>query len=364
MRIGIDARELGPRPTGTGRYLAALLSRWSADRELQLTLFTNAPAADLAPWHARGASVVSLPARRGTWFEQVRLPRALRTAGLDVFFSPAFSCPVFAKLPRVTAVHDLSFFAVPDDFTWREGLRRRTLVGASIRASTLVLTLSQFMKEEIARRFPEAAAKTRVIAPAAEAVAKQREPPPQAGPPVLLSVGSLFNRRRMPELLAACALLRRQGRDFRLHVVGDNRTHPRWDGEAQARALGIEDAVRFDGFIDDGGRESLLATATAAIYLSRYEGFGLPALEALAAGLPLVISQDRPLTDLFGSAALVADASQPQRLAETLARVLDDAELRASLARRGPELARSFSWDTCAAQTLAALRDAAGPGQP
>jgi glycosyltransferase involved in cell wall biosynthesis len=122
--------------------------------------------------------------------------------------------------------------------------------------------------------------------------------------------------------------------------------------------------VRFDGFIDDRSRESLLATATAAVYLSRYEGFGLPALEALAAGIPLVISQDRPLTDLFASAALVADASQPARLAEALAKMLDDAELRVSLARRGPELARTFSWDKCAAQTLAALRDASAQGQP
>lgn len=362
MRIGIDARELSGRPTGTGRYLASLLHRWLGEPDLHLTLFTNRPEGRLSAWRPN-AAVVSLPASHGTWFEQVRLPRALGRHCLDVFFAPAFSCPVLTRVPRVTAVHDLSFFSVPDDFEWNEGLRRRVLVGASIRSSVVILTLSDFMRGEIASHFPDAAGRTRVIPLAAEPSVTRAPSFAPPTPPVLVSIGSLFNRRRMPELLEACSLLKRRGTAFVLHVMGDNRTHPRWDGPREARALGLGDSVVFGGYEDEATREALLSSATAALYLSRYEGFGLPALEALAAGIPLIVSDDRPLNELFGAAALVVDASNPTVLAQGIGRVLGDDAYRAELTRRGPQLARRFSWDTCAANTLQALRDAAN-GRP
>lgn len=359
LRIGIDARELGERPTGTGRYLASLLEEWIGRDDLRLHLFTHREDRTLGVWRERVA-VTTLGTSRGTWFEQVLLPRALRRTPLDVFFAPAFSCPVLTSVPRVTAVHDLSFFAFPDDFAWLEGLRRRLLVGASIRASTMVLTLSAFMRGEIAARFPYAAAKVRVVPLAAHPVT------PPAGvvtnddqPPVLVSVGSLFNRRRMPELLAACAILRKRGVPFHLRVLGDNRTHPRWDGQTQAAALGLGDLVTFGGYAAEAERSALLGSATVALYLSRYEGFGLPALEALVSGIPLIVSDDRPLNELFGSAAAVVDAASPLHLAEGIAAVLGDQKRREDMRRRGLALASMFSWPACAEATLQALREAA-----
>ncbi len=360
LRIGIDARELSGRPTGTGRYLASLLRRWVVREDVHIRLFTNQVATALVSWRGSRVAIESLPSSHGTWFEQVLLPRALRHRDLDVFFAPAFSCPAVASVPRVTAVHDLSFFSIPDDFAWLEGLRRRILVGASIRASAIVLTLSDFMKREIVARFPDAAAKVRVIPLAADPPA-MNEPPSHdpLTPPLLVSVGSLFNRRRMPELLEACALLKRRGLDFRLHVVGDNRTHPPWDGPAHARSLGLEGTVVFHGYCEEEKRRALLRSATVALYLSRYEGFGLPALEAIATGVPLIVSDDPPLNEIFDGAATIVDAANPAHLARGIAHVLGDPGLRALLRSRGPAWAARFSWDASAEQTLLALREAA-----
>lgn len=359
LRIGIDARELGGRPTGTGRYLASLLEQWIGREDLRLHLFTHREGGTLGVWQERVA-VTTLRTSHGTWFEQALLPRALGRTPLDVFFAPAFSCPLLTAVPRVTAVHDLSFFALPDDFAWLEGLRRRLLVGASIRASTIVLTLSDFMRGEIAARFPDAAEKLRVVPLAADPVIPPAGPACNGGkPPLLVSVGSLFNRRWMPELLEACAILRKRGVPFQLRVLGDNRTHPRWDGEAQAAALGLGDVVTFGGYAAEAERRAVLGSATVALYLSRYEGFGLPALEALASGIPLIVSDDRPLNELFGSAAAVVDATSPAHLADGIAAVLADPKRREEMRRRGRALASSFSWPACAEATLRALREAA-----
>jgi glycosyltransferase involved in cell wall biosynthesis len=171
-------------------------------------------------------------------------------------------------------------------------------------------------------------------------------------------VGSLFNRRRLPTLLRAVARLHPRWPALRLEVVGDNRTEPRRDFGTLARDLGVADCVRLAGFAPESALADLYAAADVGVFLSEYEGFGLPALEAMARGLPVVVG-DRPAqSEVFAGAALLVDPLDDAALAARLDRLLASPGERARLARAGRDLAGRHSWKGCAARTLAVLREA------
>jgi len=366
LAIGIDGRELAGRPTGTGRYLRNLLRHWREGHDRLFVYFNGPPAADpiLAHPALRLRPVGDGRARGFAWQERT-LPAAARADRLDVFFSPAYSCPLSLDVPRVTAVHDLSFFAHPQDFGFADALRRRLLVAASLRASRRLLVCSDFTRRELVRLFPD-------VAPRAVHVPLGPDddlpPPPDRGAarqrlrlsgPLVLTVGAVLNRRCLPELLRATALLRRSQPDVVLDVVGENRTQPRLDLRALVQQAGLAGRARLSGFVDEAGLAERYAAADAAVFLSEYEGFGLPALEAAARGVPLVVSRAPSLGEIFGAAALVVDPHDEREVAAALDSLLRDAPLRDRLREAGRALAARYSWAETAARTRAALAEAA-----
>lgn len=362
----MDARELQGRPTGTGRYLRNLLREWVARGEDTLVAYFDGPPPADPLLHAPSLRTRALgPAAHGLLWQELLLPRVAAGDGLDAFFSPAYSCPLRLRVPRVTAVHDLSFFALPAEFRPLEGLRRRVLTGASIAASARVLACSEFTRREITRRFPDAAARVLHVPLGPD---DDLPPPPSrseararlgAEGPLLVAVGSLFNRRRVPELLQAVALLTASFPALALRVVGENRTHPRRGFASLAARLGVARHVRFEGFVSEAALADLYAGADLAVCLSEYEGFGLPALEAMSRGVP-VLAADRPsLNEVFGEAARLVDPDDPAAVAAEIGRLLRDAALREDLVARGRLLARRHSWCATAERTRGALQEAA-----
>jgi len=356
--VGIDARELQGRPTGTGRYLRNLLRRWCAERRGRLVLFFHGPPPeDPVLRHERIVcrSVGDAGSRGSVWQERA-LPEAAMAAGLDLLFAPAYSCPQRLSLPRITTVHDLSFRSLPEDFRPLEALRRRVLVGASIRVSSGIVAVSEFTRREIGAWFPDAVPRTRVIHHGADddlPPAPDREASRAAlgvRGPLLVSVGAIFNRRRLPTLLGAVALLRRTHPDVELRVVGDNRTHPPLNLERAIAERGLDRSVRLEGFVSEGRLAAHYAAADVAVCLSEYEGFGLPVLEAMARGLPVLASRRPAHSELFGGAALLADPENEAEIAETLERLLDDPALREQCVSRGRLRATRFSWREAAAR--------------
>jgi len=303
---------------------------------------------------------------RGLWWQERRLPEAARQDGLDVFFAPAYSCPLSLAVPRVTTVHDMSFFAIPHDFAVSDGIRRRVLVAASVRASRRILAVSDFTRREIAARFPNAAERVVVtphgadddlLAPPAREDARRRLG--LAGP-MLLTVGTILNRRCLPVLFNAAARLGRFWPRLTLDVVGENRTHPPLDLPSLARRTGLHERARLSGFVSEAALADRYAAADVAVFLSEYEGFGLPALEALSRGVPVVTSTSPALGEIFGEAALLVDPRDAVAVADAVDRVLRDPALRADLVARGRGLAARHSWERCASLTRAALESAAG----
>jgi glycosyltransferase involved in cell wall biosynthesis len=369
MNVGIDARELQGARTGVGRYLHNLVRVWTHTGGDRLLLYFNGTApADPALDHP---AVLKRPlgpgGTRGIWWQERLVPAAARADDVDVFFSPAYVCPLRLPTPRVTTVHDLSFFALPRDFTLRDGFRRRLLVAASVRASRTVLAVSEFTRREILARFPEAEAKTVSIPlgadddlPPAPAREEARVRLGVTGP-LLLAVGAIFNRRCLPDLLRAAARLRHRWPDLAVEVVGEDRTHPPLDIVGLVRGLGLEQHVRLSGFVSEAALAARYAAADVAVVLSEYEGFGLPVLEAMARGVPVVTSTAPALGELFQDAAILVDPHDVPDIAAAVGRVLGEPGLREQLRERGRALASRYSWAETARRTRDALFAAARP---
>lgn len=370
MRVGIDARELAGRSTGVGRYVRSLLRHWTTWGQDEFFLYFNGAAPEDALLRRASVRVRACDhAARGLVWQERDLPRLAARDELDVFFSPAYACPLRLDLPRVTAVHDLSFYRLPQDFAFLEGWRRRSTVGPSLSVSSRVVTISEFTRREILALRPDLAGRVAVIAPGADddlAPAPSRDAARarlDARGTYLLTVGSIFNRRRLPELLRAVALLRPRRPDVVLDVVGDNRTRPLLDLRALARDAGIEAHVRLSGFVGEGALAERYAAADAALFLSDYEGFGLPAMEAAARGVPLVVSDRPALGEVFAVAALVVAAQDVHGVAAAVERLLGSAELRADLQQRGRRLAAAHTWVEAARRTRDVLAQAAAGGR-
>jgi glycosyltransferase involved in cell wall biosynthesis len=285
MKIAIDARELHGKPTGVGRFLAEILAAWKTMPEAQEHEVILCAPGDGA----------------GTVWEQVRLPRLVRETGADVLLAPGYSGPLFCPVPMVVAIHDVSFAAHPEWFSWREGARRRTTTRLAARAAARVVTISQFSKREIVAHLGIASEQVIVAYPG---VADLKGPPRMAnGSSTILFVGSIFNRRHVPELIEGFARLARARPDARLEIVGENRTSPHVELTDSIRATGLADRIQLRSYVTDDELRVLYAGGSAFVFLSEYEGFGLTPLEALSAGLPILLLDTAVAREICGDCA-------------------------------------------------------------
>lgn len=356
MRIAIDARELVGKPTGVGRYLSELLAAWAALPSAAGHEFVLCAPAGVPVGGAEGLSISTLTAPgRGTVWEQFVLPRLVGQACADVLFAPAYTGPLRAPVPMVVAIHDVSFSAHPEWFGWREGFRRRMLTRLSARRAARILTVSNFSKREIVRHLGVDPDRVEVIHHGTTLLRGANASGDREGPPVVLFVGSLFNRRHVPELIAGFARLAARVPEARLEIVGDNRTRPFIDIDALAAQSGVADRIRTRAYVTDEELASLYRSARAFAFLSEYEGFGMTPLEALAAGVPVVVLDSEVSREIYGQAAIYVDRPDPDRIAAALERAIgDDTERRRVLAGAAA-LVERYCWRDCAERTLQVL---------
>jgi glycosyltransferase involved in cell wall biosynthesis len=351
MRIAIDARELAGKPTGVGRYLSQILSAWTrlpaaAAHEFILCSPEEQSNAGWAPLTVSRLSAGG----EGTFWEQLVLPGLIRKARANVFFAPAYTAPLACSIPLVLTIHDVSFVAHPEWFSWREGLRRRMLTRASARRAARVLTQSDFTKREAVRHLGLDQSRVDVIYLGTTTLRTQAE-----REPVVLYVGSLFNRRHIPELIDGFAQVAARHPAARLEIVGDNRTTPPVDVDAIVARSGAADRIRARQYVSDAELSSLYARASAFAFLSEYEGFGLTPLEAMSAGIPVVVLDTEVAREIYGPAAQYVAHPEPALIAAALERVLSDRTERHRLIEAGKAQVERYSWDECARRTLQVL---------
>ena len=363
LRVAVDGRELraGVR-TGIRRYTLEVL-RAAAARGLECIAYVD-----------RRAGLEALPAgvRRSTlggftqWWDQVALPSALRRDRVDVFLSPYYKRPLSAPCPAVVTIHDLFFIGYPG--------RRRPLYDAVMTrlarlyaaGASAIIADSEHSRRAIVDRLGIAAGRTVVIPvglgpefqpTAPTAVQRERY---GLGPRYALYVGNFLPHKNLPRLLGAWAALPEALRSsHRLVLAGGDRTG-RPALAAAADSLGLRERVVFPGLIDDADLPALYGGADAVVQPSLEEGFGLPALEAMSCGAPVVASDAGAHREILGSAGLLLSPDDPQAWRETTQRLFRDEPLRRQLIETGRERSARYTWDDCAQQTLEVYRRGLG----
>jgi len=364
LRIGINALYMIPGGVGgTEIYLRGLLAALAeidpvnryfvfTNRETDAALVPRAPNFTIVPQRVRA---VSRPAR--ILWEQAIVPLHTIRLQLDVLLNPGFTAPLLCACPQVTVFHDLQHKRHPEYFRWFDLPFWNFFLYWAARISSLVLADSEATAADlrIYYRLPEA--RMRVVPlgvdPAFAEIAQRRCPQR-----FLLSVATLHPHKNLDGLLRAFAAFRQSHPDFRMVVCG---MHGFFTGPLQElrEQLGLRDVVDFPGWIPRQDVHDLYARAWAFVYPTLFEGFGLPVLEALAAGVPTACSAIEPVAGLAADAALQFDPHDSEAMAAAMSRISTDDELRERLMSAGPHRAAQFSWRATAEKTLEALRSVA-----
>jgi len=362
MRVAVDVRELCGRPTGVGRYLRGLLEAWSDNavaQRHQWALYAHARPTLPDRWDEHFRLVEG---GGGTVWEQVSLPAALRTHRPDVLFAPGYTAPLTVAAPVVLTVHDVSFFAHPEWFSFREGTRRRLLTAWSARRARRVITDSVFSQSEIARHIGLDRSRVTVVPLGIDQPNNTfRLPDLDAREPWVLFVGSIFERRRVDRLIEAFDEVAARVPTARLEIVGENRTrHPRLDLDAIRHRRTHADRIHIRSYVDDATLAALYKRASVLAFLSEYEGFGFTPLEALAAGVAPVLLDTPIARETCGAAArYVAPEAPTTAIAAAIIALLIDESARAQIMQRASAVLSRYDWEITAADTMRVIEEAA-----
>lgn len=366
--IAVDLRALVRAPTGIGVYTRALLRELAARGTARYVGMAHRPIA--APGELPAIALEHQAAPLGVLWQQLRLPPRLRRGDVDLLWSPITILPLVLPVPAVVTVHDLTTVLLPESHRLKVKWSVFPFLQRTLEAARRIVTDSRATADDVGRHFPGVRAKLRVVplgvdpefAPAPpDAVAAIRT---ALGCPdgYVLYAGTIEPRKNLALLLDAWEALGPTRRLPLLLAGGYG-----WHSDAlvrRARALAPA-GVRLLGRVDQAHLVELFQGASAFVYPSLYEGFGLPPLEALACGVPTVVSNASSLPEVVGDAALVVDPADPHALAGALRRLLGDPGLRGELAARGPERAARFRWSDAAAAMDEVFAEAlAGPVPP
>lgn len=361
-RIGIEAHGLAGERTGVGNYLARLveaMGRVAPDEDIALYLHT--PAREPLPF----PSVRVPPSPLWT---TARLAMHLAAhGGPRVMLYPAHSLPLWTGRSRsVVTIHDLAFELFPRHFTRADRLRLRAITRHAVLRADLLLADSDATRDDLVRVMGVPESRVRRVHLGVDA--RFAPPPPGVvaevrsryglSRPFILMVGTLQARKNHATLIRALPLLHARGVDVDLVAAGGKG----WlfdETMRLVRDLGMEAHVRFLGYVPDEDLPGLYGAAEAAALVSLYEGFGLPVLEAMACGAPVLVSNVSSLPEVGGDAVLMVEPLDVEAVADALARLVLDSSLRAELRARAPRHLRRFSWDRTARETLDVLNEVA-----
>jgi len=390
MRIGINALFLEHPETGSGQYTRNLLQALAkADPTNKYLLISPGPAPSVSEFQLPISNLQSpisnlqLPTSNlrenlaKLWFEQVAFPLACRRLNLDLAHVPYFAPPLFPAVLTVVTIHDLIPLILPA-YRGSPLVRLYTrLVAAAARRAEAIITVSQASKRDIVRYLHIPPERVHITYEAAGeafhpvkdeaqlAAIRQKYALPEH---YFLYLGGFDQRKNLSTLLRAFALLvNRQraagGEQARLVIVGQvpARESPLFpDPRRLVRELGVEERVIFTGWVPEGDKLALYTGATAFVFPSLYEGFGLPAVEALACGTPVIASNRSSLPEVVGEGGILVEPTDAEALAEAMEVLLVDDVLRAELQQRALTQAAKFSWKQTAQETLAVYRKAVG----
>lgn len=317
------------------------------------------------------ATKESGPKRRGTLRANVRnvqwllfgAGKALTRAQPALFHAAAFFGPWGVSCPIIVNVFDITYLIYPRDFDWKWHTYALTAIPHTIKNAAAILTLSEHARGEIARAYQIPPERIHVVPPGVSA-----EFHPTADRAALAAVRAKYNlaseyliyvggrnpRKNLPALVQAFGLARREYPELQFVIAGPHGHHKSVDDAIAKSALAP--FIRELDYVPQADLPLLYAGARVCIFASKLEGFGMPPVEAMACGTPVVAAPNPPMPDVLGDAAWFTQDDSPQGLAEGIQRVLRDADLARALSARGTERARLYSWDASARKTIEIYR--------
>ncbi|MCX6030229.1 MAG: glycosyltransferase family 1 protein [Chloroflexi bacterium] len=376
MNICLDLSAAVHQRAGIGRYT----------RELTVALTALAPEHTYTAFFNRAAearpdpAVAALPRLPVPWGDKpwrlrvmlahlLRRPQDALLPGVDLFHGADHLLPYLERIPGVFTLYDLTYLTAQQAHTTLNRLYLTLMAPRFLRAARAVIVISESTRRDALSRYPGDAGKFRVIyggvsrqfcpaAPHAAAAVRQRYGLPER---FILAVGTIEPRKNYEALLAAYRALRDRGQTVGLVIAGKKG----WRSEAffrQLHDLGLEDRVRLLGYVADADLPALYTAAEVFAFPSLYEGFGLPALEAMACGTPVVASNTSSLPEVVGDAGLLVSPRDVAGLTTAIEAALTDAALRADLCARGLTQAGRFTWEATARATLQVYQVVLGSG--
>jgi glycosyltransferase involved in cell wall biosynthesis len=357
VRIGIDARKL--HDFGIGTYIRNLLRELARiDHQTEYVLFCRPEDTELAGM--LGANFRCVPARSGHYSiaEQLAVPMAARRERLDLFHAPHYVLPALIPTRSVVTIHDCIHLMFPDYLRHRLGYAyAHASLWTAAHKSDRIFTVSEQSKRDILKFFrvpPEKIVVTpnaiddRFNTPPSEEHIVQTRERYQLSHTYLLYVGNIKPHKNLERLVEAFHLVREQGRpELELVIIGDEISKM----QSLRRAVHkyqLHRYIRFLGFVPDKTLDVLYRLASVFVFPSLYEGFGLPPLEAMASGTPVVTSNVSSLPEVVGDAAVLVDPYSADAIAAGILDVLRSTHLRDDLRRRGFERVKAFSWQRSA----------------
>jgi glycosyltransferase involved in cell wall biosynthesis len=365
MHVGLNAQLLALdstyRGAGINTYIHQLLRALERlDSPHRFTAFTaerRFRAGRMAVYYSAGAT--RRPWGRVAW-EQTALPVVARRRGVDLLHAMAFVAPLLGTIPTVVTVYDLSFLRFPEAFRPFNRWYLSRFTPLAVRRARRVITISESTRRDVIERLGVPPERVDVVYCGCDPAFRPLPAPEVArfrranGLPdrFMLYVGTLEPRKNILGLLAAYARWRDGGADVMPLVLAGARGWYYDEVFRRVEALGLVDAVRFVGYVAGEDLPLLYNAAEALVYPSRFEGFGLPVLEAMACGLPVICSNAASLPEVAGEAGWLVDPGDEIGLAEAMQRVAGDGTLRREMSARGLARANAFSWESAARQTV------------
>ncbi|MEN9530725.1 MAG: hypothetical protein RI932_2598 [Pseudomonadota bacterium] len=346
--IGLNGRFLVAQRTGVQRS-AYQLFRTVIDMGTQFNfvLFTGDSEIFAPEWQRPNVQLVTSPLSQRTvlrnhYWEQVELPRLAKKYNVDLLHSPANLAPIAFRGKSIVNIHDLCFLVQPAWFSFSFRSIYRWLVPQVARNSSLVVTNSNYSKNDILSLLKLNIEKIRLTYWSVDPIFRQFRRPYDSRDDRIIFVGSLEPRKNLRGLLKGFSIFKQRnpGCKTRLTVVGCE--NPLF-ADAGINTTDVSNDVEFLGYISDRELAELFASSRALVYPSFYEGFGFPPLEAMAAGTPVVTSQTSSLPEVVGDAALLVDPFSPQDIAEKIETALRP-EVALKLIEKGYDQVQRFSW--------------------
>lgn len=363
MRIAIDTHAIGSTLTGNERYIENLAEQLLAlDRENEYFFFFSHEEAR-RKWENRAPNLTTCKVAENSLVRLgIDFPRQLRRLRPDLFHYQ-YTGPLFRLAPEIVTIHDVSFERHPEFFAAAEAFRLRVTVRRAVKTARKILTVSEFSKREIVSLLGVPEQKVEVIyngvgpefgraRNSCEVDACLQRYSIQT--PYLLAVGNISRRKNQLMMMRAFALWAKRNPHTECRLVIAGKRHgPAPDVAAEAARVGLDERrLMILGYIPEQDLPHLYAGADLLLNTSLYEGFGLPLVEAMRCGVPVIASRASCFPEIAGDAALLVDPMNPQEIVEAIENLIGNKALRDDLIGRGVRRAEAFRWDNAAHQTL------------